>query len=209
MPEWVDYYDEEPLEGIVVEQAPSHHVDYEPPIYNQPNLGRTDDEELERNLQQQVDAAVYGDSDDYMAMVDSDSEYVQLEEVGLVVDEALDEDQGGDVSNAGDMGVIPHNNEGDAANNDPVDDENPDDNYNPDNDYNLAAIVPVGGDGDQAELAIVAGDENPEYESFQIFFLILLNFFFFFLLFSLIFINFQFPLSHPVRDRTLGCAGLL
>ena len=153
----MDYYDDEPLEGVVVEPAPTHHIDYEPPVYDLPNLGRTDDEELDRELQQQVDARIYDDSDDYMAMNDDSTEYIQLEEVGQEVDEAFDEGQGEDNNDVNALAAIHHNNAVDAAGDVPADDGNLD------GDHNQAILVPADGAGDQAELAIVAGD-NPEYE---------------------------------------------
>ena len=174
----MDYFDDEPLEGVVVEPALSHHVDYDPPIYDQPNLGRTDDEELERDLQQQVDAAVYhdGDSDDYMAMVDTSTEYIQLEEVSLEVDEAFEEGQGEDNSDLDTTAEIPHNDAGDADSDSPADDGNPDDG-------NQVVHVMAGGAGDQGELAIVAGD-NPEYEFVPIFPIFFLQIYFFEFIFN-------------------------
>ena len=154
-----DYCDDEPLEGVSVEPAPTHQIEYSPPIYNLPNLGRTDDEELDRELQQQVDAAVYADSDDYMAMADTSTEYVQLEEVDQEVEEAFNEGEWGnndDDLNA--MVAAPQNN---VAGDIPANGGDPDD-Y----DDNQAVLVHDGGEGDQAEVAIVAGDENPEYEFF-------------------------------------------
>lgn len=158
---WTDYYDDEPLEGVAVEPAPTHQIEYSPPIYNLPNLGRTDDEELDRELQQQVDAAVYADSDDYMAMADTSTEYVQLEEVEQEVEEAFNEGEWGnndDDLNA--MVAAPQNNVEDVAGDIPANGGDPDD-Y----DDNQAVLVHDGGEGDQAEVAIVAGDENPDFHS--------------------------------------------